>query len=240
MSRADESMPDTTRLAVSWRDRGIHPDADCVIAGDTGRPARNSHHVYTYGIPFGTFPTVTKAKAAVESIYGPLPWRQLPGDKTPHPDPVHGTTTEFNQSKRYHVVDHLPELGRATATLTTSGGRGYGEHRGHYDPDDEAPHSGRAPSGTRRDDRAVQGVVRGASQDLITLGPDEVEDLGRSHGEHTESWLRIHSSGTTVSSRFRVEASWRDVVAKAKRIRANGWIQVIAAKPDHIVAQLRV
>lgn len=97
----------------SWRDRGVHPVADCVIKPDTGRgnSVRNSYQVITYGEQVATEPTLAAAKAYIEGVYGPLVWTRVSGDKDLHHDPVHGPTIEFNDAKIYWVVPVLPRLG---------------------------------------------------------------------------------------------------------------------------------
>lgn len=101
----------------SWRDRGVLPAAECVIAPDLGRSHRNSYMVYLYDQPHARRPTLAEAKAIVEEIYGPLTWEKVDGDRDPHWDQVHGLTDIFNDASHLFVVRRLPRLG------ATSGGR---------------------------------------------------------------------------------------------------------------------
>jgi hypothetical protein len=103
----------------SWRDRGVHPDADCVIKPDTGRhnSAYNTYQVLTYGQQVSTQPTLAAAKAYVEDVYGPLAWTMVDGDQDLHHDPTWGATQEFNDSPNYWVVDRLPRFASATSAM---------------------------------------------------------------------------------------------------------------------------
>lgn len=104
----------TTSLEVtafpSWRDRGVFPEAEALIAPDQGRARRNSFMVYIKGQPHARRDSLAEAKKTVEDIYGPLNWKKTPGDKTPHFDPTWGDTTAFNDALNFYVVQHLPEL----------------------------------------------------------------------------------------------------------------------------------
>lgn len=104
-----------TTALPSWRDRGVLPSVDCVIAPDLGRSSRNSYLVYLYDEPHARRPTLAEAKATVEEIYGPLDWQRIEGDSDEHHDRVWGWTVWFNDAPHYYVVTRLPRLGGGVA-----------------------------------------------------------------------------------------------------------------------------
>ncbi len=103
----------------------MHPEADCVIKPDVGRPnsAYNSYRIYTYGEMVAREPTLAGAKKYVEEVYGPLNWVKLPGDQALHYDRVWGETSEFNAAPYYLVVDHLPRLGSVRSAVSKAAAR---------------------------------------------------------------------------------------------------------------------
>ena len=82
---------------------------DAVILPDIGS-RRPSFEVYTYGHPFGHYPTLEAAKSAMEAVYGNLPWQKmaLPEQIVDHP--TLGPTSEFTDPKHCYVVLSLPRL----------------------------------------------------------------------------------------------------------------------------------
>ena len=115
LSRRQVSASLTKAAFPSWRDRGVLPSAECVIAPDLGRGRRNSYLVYLYDQPHARRPTLEEAKATVEDIYGPVDWQRIAGDDDPHHDHVWGWTTQFNDAPYYLLVERLPRLGTTAA-----------------------------------------------------------------------------------------------------------------------------
>ena len=151
------------RVAMpSWRDRGVLPSADAVIAPDVmGR--RRLFEVLLYGERVARETSLAAAKQFVEIIYGPLQWSRIKGDQDKHFDGVWGMTTEFNDASVYYVVERLPRLApnvaqRLAAGLSQSGGVPYSRLHGQ---DSAAP----APRGAERGPggRGPGGLGRGAS-----------------------------------------------------------------------------
>ncbi len=93
----------------SWRDRGRHPEAEAIIAPDTGRARNNSFMVYLYGEPHARRSSLKEAKETVEEIYGSLDWLRVPGDQMPHQDLTHGDTVMFNDAP-YFIIARIPTV----------------------------------------------------------------------------------------------------------------------------------
>jgi GNAT superfamily N-acetyltransferase len=145
----------------SWRDRGVLPAVECVIAPDIGRSSRNSYLVYLYDQPHARRDTLEAAKATVEEIYGPLDWQRMEGDDDPHHDHVWGWTTMFNDAPYYLVVETLPRLG-------STGGLSQVDFE--HGPEVSSAHTG------------ARGVDRGHARG-VDVGPDH---RGRDHHDRRD------------------------------------------------------
>lgn len=117
MSEHLRQMWRRTAMPMSWRplaDSNFVHEHDCVIITEkAGR--RRRYEVYCYGIAFANYDRLDEAKAGVEAVYGPLPWRTI---SMPLVEAVHyyfGPTTEFTDPLTIHVVDSLPRLGSRVA-----------------------------------------------------------------------------------------------------------------------------
>jgi hypothetical protein len=108
-----------TAVPTSWRpfaESNFVAEHECVIIPQMSN-RRRTYEVLTFGVHWANFPRLEEAKAAVEEIYGPLPWQRL---SLPKVEVVHyyfGPTEEFTDPTLLYVVDRLPRLATKHANL---------------------------------------------------------------------------------------------------------------------------
>lgn len=106
-----------TAMPTSWRpvvDSDHAHDYEAVILSQQSNRQR-TFEVYTYGVMLGNRPTLDQAKALVEEIYGPLPWRKVSVDPIEVSHYYFGPTSEFTDPTTLYVVDRLPRLATTAA-----------------------------------------------------------------------------------------------------------------------------
>jgi len=103
------------RVATSWRgltqpeDEDFFRKYDAVIA-TTVMGKRRSYEIWTYGQIIGGRSSLADAKALVDEVYGPQPWRKVQLDPVTVEHYYFGLTEEFQDPLTIYVVDHLPSL----------------------------------------------------------------------------------------------------------------------------------